>query len=170
MQSKINLEHKHRAKNFPGIRKTLTQLGAKKIVVKKQKDYFFNVPNNGRMKLRLENKTQWLIFYKRPDFTNKKGTEAKIELYKVKDKQLLSFLKKSLGVIGIVKKRREVWRLDNTVFHLDQVKGAGNIFEIELQKTSAITKKDRRIFDSYKAAVSKFLGSAIKGSNIDLVK
>ena len=69
----------------------------------------------------------------------------------------------------IVEKKREVWRKENTVFHLDTVKEVGGIFEIELQKESNITKTDRELFASYQNALKPYLSKVIKGSNIDLV-
>jgi adenylate cyclase class IV len=69
----------------------------------------------------------------------------------------------------MVVKTREVWRKENTVFHLDTVKGVGTIFEVELQKTGKVSEKDRRIFNSYQEKLLPFLGEGIKGSNVDLV-
>ncbi|MEZ4156952.1 MAG: class IV adenylate cyclase [Candidatus Paceibacterota bacterium] len=135
---KANLELKHRCFKFPEIRDALREIGATKVATKKQKDYFFNLPrdarkNSPRLKLRIENKQQELIYYERPNFNKAKGAVADIKLYPVKDEQLLPFLKMALGVRAIVEKKREVWKLENTVFHLDNVKGVGGIFEIELQ-------------------------------------
>lgn len=139
MIKKTNLEIKHFCLNFKDIRKALKELGAKKVSIIKQKDYFFNLPHKGgkvssRLKLRLEEKTQTLVYYERPDFQSNKSTTAKINLYSVKDNQLLPYLKEVLGAKAIVEKKREKWSKGNTVFNLDNVKGVGYIFEIELQK------------------------------------
>ena len=173
MQSKQNLELKHYCDDFKTLRKILKDLGAKKDVVKKQKDYFFDLPQEkkkqkARLKLRIENKKMFFIYYERPDFVAGKDTSADIALLKV-GKDTLSFLIKSLGVTAIVEKKREVWRIENTVFHLDTVKGVGNIFEIELQKEGKINKKDKDLFASYQKTFSPLIGKVIRGSNIDLV-
>jgi len=92
-----------------------------------------------------------------------------VKLYPVRDIQLLSFLQDTLGVIAIVEKKREIWEKANAVFHIDDVKDVGDIFEIELQKKNKITNKDRKLFKSYQEKLLPLLGNAIKGSNVDLV-
>lgn len=174
MQSKNNLELKYMCEDFSKIRTVLKSIGAQKEIVKKQKDYFFNLPaivekKSGRLKLRLENESQILVFYTRPDFSEKSKTVAEVSLYEVKDKDFLPFLIMSHGIKGIVEKKREVWRLDNTVFHLDTVKGVGSIFEVELQKHGKITDKDIKLFNEFKSLLMPHLGKIVKGSNIDLV-
>lgn len=168
-----NLELKHFCPDFKAVRKVLLGIGARKDVVKMQKDYFFKLPKsktgNPRIKLRIENKIQKLIYYDRPEFKNGEETPSKIQLYGVKDKKLLPFLKESLGVISIVEKKREIWRKDNTVFHLDDVKTVGKIFEIELQKNGKISKEDVEMFKNYQDILLPYLGDVIKNSNGDLV-
>lgn len=173
MQAKQNLELKHFCYDFKQVRRTLKNLGAKKDIVKNQKDYFFDLPQEkkkqkARLKLRIENKEMSLVYYERPDFVASKDTSADIALLQANEDVLL-FLKKSLGVTAVVDKKREVWRIANTVFHLDTVKNVGQIFEIELQKEGKITKSDRKLFSQYQKELDPFLGKVIKGSNIDLV-
>jgi adenylate cyclase, class 2 len=174
--NKINLELKHYCKDFNKVRLVLKEIGAKKDVAKNQKDYFFNLSNlneskSPRLKLRIESKKQLLVYYERPEFVKGKDTASDVKLYDVKDKQLLPFLIKSLGIKAIVDKKREVWRKTNTVFHIDNVKGVGGIFEIELQKKGIkITEADKKIFKSYQDKLLPLLGSVIKGSNVDLIK
>lgn len=43
--NKINLELKHHCDNFGKVRQVLREVGAKKEIVKNQKDYFFNLPS-----------------------------------------------------------------------------------------------------------------------------
>jgi adenylate cyclase class 2 len=168
-----NLELKHFCSDFAAIRKVLLEIGASKDVIKTQKDYFFELPKpktgNPRLKLRIENEIEKLIYYDRPEFKKGKDTASKIKLYEVKDKNLLPFLIESPGVKSIVEKKREIWRKDNTVFHLDNVKNIGKIFEIELQKNGKINKKDIRVFKNYQDMLLPYLGKTIKSSNADLV-
>ena len=173
MQVKQNLELKHFCDDFTQVRKILKNLGAKKDIVKNQKDYFFDLPQEkkkqkARLKLRIENKKMSLVYYERPDFVAGKDTSADIAMLQA-DKDMLLFLKKSLGVTAVVDKKREVWRIANTVFHLDTVKNVGQIFEIELQKGGGVTKGDRKLFSKYQRELDPFLGKVITGSNIDLV-
>ena len=175
MSAKENLELKKYCNNFEEIRKVLINLGAKKEIVKNQKDYFFDLPqkkqkNNGRLKLRIEdNQNKELIYYERPDFQEGLQAQSLVKLYTVHDNDILPFLLESLGEIGIVEKKREVWRLNNTVFHLDSVVDVGDIFEIELQKEGSINTVDQKLFAHYQALVDPFLGEIIAGSNIDLI-
>ncbi len=174
MANKLNLELKYHCKDFISIRKALKEIGAKKEVIKNQKDYFFHVPENKekispRLKLRIEGKKKILVYYERPNFISGKDTASIVKLYDVQDNQLLPFLEKALGVMAIVEKKRELWRKSNTIFNLDTVKSVGNIFEIELQKKDVLTEKDRVLFRSYQDKLLPFLGKIIKGSNVDLV-
>lgn len=174
MSTDQNLELKHRCSDFREVRKVLAKLGAIKDVTKKQKDYFFNLPaekkkQKGRMKLRVESDRMYVVYYERPGFVE--GKDA-ISDYSILDatKMTLDFLTTSLGVSAVVDKKREVWRLDNTVFHLDTVNNVGGIFEIELQKKGKLVKSDRAKFLDYKTALLPYLGKVIKGSNSDLVQ
>jgi len=173
MKSKINLELKYFCKDFKVIRKILKEIGARKIAIKKQRDYFFNLPQASkaepaRLKLRVENGTQTLIFYQRPNFSKTESTSSDIILYPVKDPDLFSLLQKILGVKVIVEKNRELWKKGNTVFHIDKVKGVGNIFEIEVWTSSKTMRKDPVNFASYKEKFLPYLHKIIHGSNEDL--
>lgn len=172
--NKTNIELKHYCSDFKPIRTILKEIGAVKEAVKNQKDYFFDLPKNAtkvspRLKLRIEGEKKKLIYYERPDFTKTKQAVADVRLYEVTDNQLLPFLEQSLGVTAIVQKKREIWRKENTVFHIDTVKDVGGIFEIELQKAGKITNKDMEVFASYQKKLVPYLGKVIKGSNVDLV-
>lgn len=174
MISRVNLELKYFCHDFRSIRKILEEMGAKKLGFKKQKDYFFFMPSireNVRMKFRNEGKNQEIVYYERPDFEANKNISADVLVYIVKDKRLFNFLKRALGVKGIVEKRRETWKKGNTIFNLDRVKNVGNIFEIELQKpkTQSTTKQDIKIFDLYKQKFLPYLGKIIKTSNLEVV-
>ncbi len=168
--NKTNLELKHYCSNFSKIRGVLKEIGAKKEISGNQIDYFFELPNGkARLKLRIEGKRQLLVYYERPDFSKAKAATSKVRLYEVKDRQLLPFLVCALGVKVIVRKRREVWRRSNTVFNIDNVKGVGGIFEIELQKMGKITASDQKQFMAYRAKLLPYLGGVAKSSNADLV-
>lgn len=174
MKPRINLELKHYCPDFRPIRILLKQLGVKQVITKKQKDFFFNLPPykgrvRPRMKLRVEGSRQELIYYVRTDFSKRSAARSKLLLYFVHDKKLPHLLKEALGVRAIVFKKRELWRLDDTVFHLDRVKDVGNIFEIELRKAGLVTVKDRRLFTHYQKLFAPHLGRVISGSNGDLL-
>jgi predicted adenylyl cyclase CyaB len=168
--NKTNIELKHFCSDFDKIREVLKEIGAKKETPIKQTDFFFELSRDGaRLKLRIEGKKQVLVYYERPDFSKAKGAVAKIKLYNVRDRELLPFLCSALGVKVVVNKKREIWRRANTVFHIDNVKNVGRIFEIELQKKGTITPTDRKQFKAYQDKFLPHLGKVIKGSNADLV-
>lgn len=175
MESKINLELKYFCKDFNPIRKALRSIGAKKENIKKQKDYFFNLPKEktfkipARLKLRVSDKKQHLVFYRRPAFSIADTTPADVIVLLVKDTKILYFLSKALGVKVIVEKQRELWRKGNTVFHLDKVKGVGNVFEIEVWTKPKTIKQDQHNFARYKKELLPYLNKIIPGSNEDLV-
>ena len=121
-----------------------------------------------RLKLRVSGREQLLVFYKRPSFSTANITPSDIVLLPVKDEKILYFLSKVLGVKVVVEKQRELWRKGNTVFHLDKVKGIGNIFETEVWVRSKTLKQDQANFDRYKKKLLPYLDKIIIGSNEDL--
>jgi predicted adenylyl cyclase CyaB len=172
MQNKLNLELKYFCKDFVGVRKTLKEIGAKKIIVKVQKDYFFNLPlkqTNPRLKLRTEGKNQTLVYYERPNFEENQANPAKVILLPVKDIKLMMFLSETLGIKTVVVKKRELWKKGKTIFNLDTVEGVGKIFEIEVTTNDKNKKADEKTFNKYKDQFKPHLTKIIKGSNLDLV-
>ncbi|MDD4990069.1 MAG: CYTH domain-containing protein [Candidatus Pacebacteria bacterium] len=125
--------------------------------------------NPAHLKLRIENSKQTLIYYQRANFSAITSTPSDIILLPVQDSKILSFLSKALGVRAVVEKTRELWKKENTVFHLDKVKNAGNIFEIEVWSSSKTATKDKIKFGEYKKKLLLLLDKIIKGSNEDLV-
>jgi len=175
MELKINLELKYFCRDFNSIRKVLRSIGAKKESIKKQKDYFFNLPKEktskipARLKLRVSNGEQCLIFYRRPAFSTANMTSSDVIVLRVKDKKILYFLSRALGVKVIIKKQRELWRKGNTVFYLDKINGIGNVFEMEVRTRSKTMKQDKGNFERYKEKLLPHLDKIITGSNEDLV-
>ena len=173
MNNKINLELKYFCSDFVPVRKILKEIGAKKVGIFNQKDYFFNLPKTNskikpRLKLRIQKDKQTLIYYKRADFSSDKATPSEISLFAVKGNPPLPFLQKILGVKAIVFKKRELWKKGYTVFNLDEVNSIGKIFEIELT-SHGNEKEEEKIFEAYRDDFLSLLQKIIKGSNLDLV-
>lgn len=125
----INIEIKARTSNADTIRKYLLDNGAKLRGVDEQTDTYFNVPD-GRMKLREGNVENNLIYYKRIETAGLK--QSNVELMPVAaGAALKSILIKALGTKAIVKKRREIYYINNVKFHLDVVDKLGSFVEIE---------------------------------------
>ncbi|MFC1629895.1 CYTH domain-containing protein [Patescibacteria group bacterium] len=172
---KINLELKHFCEDFIPIRGILKKEGAVNLGTVYQKDYFFNLPQSNhliepRLKLRVENGEQVLVFYRRGDFKQGSSNPANVHLYKVEDNELLKFLQEAFGVKVIVEKNRERWSKDNIIFNLDEVNKVGKIFEIEVGTTLENKERDEKKFTQYKDKFFKYLGDVVKGSNVDLLK
>lgn len=105
-----------------------------------QIDTYFKI-GSGRLKLREGNIENFLIFYERE---NKAGPKkSKIILFKSEPRSpLKEILKKALGILTIVDKKREIYFIDNVKFHLDRVKGLGSFIEIEaIDRNGSIGKK-----------------------------
>ena len=82
------------------------------------------------LKLREGNIENQLIYYEREDSSGPK--KSLVVLYKHNtDQSLKEMLTRSLGVLAIVNKHREIYFIDNVKFHLDKVRGLGNFVEIE---------------------------------------
>jgi predicted adenylyl cyclase CyaB len=125
----INVEIKARCTDPGFIRKYLLQQKADFKGLDEQTDTYFNVPS-GRLKLREGNIENNLIFYDRTNLAGPKSSYFK--LVKVEDAAgLKEALSQSCGIKMIVKKRREIYYIDNVKFHIDEVPGLGNFVEIE---------------------------------------
>ena len=95
----------------------------------KQTDTYFNVPF-GRLKLREGNIENNLIYYNRNNQADPKSSH--FYLVKIEDaKGLKEVLEKSCGIRKIVRKKREIFYIDNVKFHIDEVAGLGSFIEIE---------------------------------------
>ena len=96
-----------------------------------QEDTFFNCPH-GRLKLRKFSENQGeLIFYKRDNLPGPKLSEYQI-LPTNNPVLLWNILAASLGVIGVVRKKRTLFKIAQTRIHLDHVEGLGDFLELEV--------------------------------------
>ncbi len=94
-----------------------------------QTDTYFNV-RNGRLKLREGNIETNLIYYQRTDQEGPK--ESNFNLVAVSDANgLREVLTQSNGIKVIVRKKREIYYIENVKFHIDEVPGLGSFVEIE---------------------------------------
>ena len=127
--SHINIEIKAKTTEPDRIREILKTNNADFIGVDHQVDTYFKV-TSGRLKLREGNIENHLIYYERENLSGPK--KSTVTLYKNNpDSNLKEILIKSLGVLAVVDKRREICFIDNVKFHLDSVSGLGTFIEIE---------------------------------------
>ena len=125
-----NIEIKARCNNPSFVRQFLIDQQALFMGVDEQTDTYFNI-NNGRLKLRQGNIENSLIFYKRENIAGPKMSE--VNLFQVDhDSNLLKeILSNANGIKVVVKKKREIWFINNVKFHIDEVEGLGSFVEIE---------------------------------------
>ncbi|MHA1993251.1 MAG: class IV adenylate cyclase [Candidatus Hodarchaeales archaeon] len=127
----INIEFKARCDNPEKIRKILLLENPVFRGKDDQIDTYFNV-KTGRLKLREGNIENALIYYERPDVANTK--QSTVLLYHPESdntSSLKEILIKTLGVLTVVDKEREIYFIDNVKFHIDYVKNLGHFMEVE---------------------------------------
>jgi len=137
----MNIEIKARVKDVRVMQERIEEITGKRSTILRQEDTFFHVPN-GRLKLRMENDREGqLIYYYRPDMAGPK--ESDYEIVKVADAEgLQKVLSAALGVRGIVKKKRKLYKTGTTRIHLDHVAGLGYFLELEVVQTKRRVKQD----------------------------
>lgn len=125
----LNIEIKARTAEPDRIREILQSNNADFIGVDHQVDTYLKV-HSGRLKLREGNIENHLIYYERENIRGPK--KSIVLLYKNNpDSNLKEILIRSLGVLAVVDKRREIYFAENVKFHLDIVDGLGSFVEIE---------------------------------------
>jgi adenylate cyclase, class 2 len=137
----LNIEIKARVEDPKTIRDELHSLGADFIGTDHQVDTYFNV-NSGRLKLREGNIENHLIYYERDDVAEPK--QSVVTLFKnPANSNLKEMLIKTLGVLTVVDKKREIYFINNIKFHIDEVRGLGTFFEIEVIDKDGSVGKDK---------------------------
>jgi len=125
----LNIEIKARCAAPDRIRRLLLEHKADFKGTDYQTDTYFKVPH-GRLKLREGNIENSLIFYNRPNQPEPK--DAQVSLYHCQpDAALKTTLTSALGVLVEVKKKREIYVIENVKFHIDEVEDFGSFIEIE---------------------------------------
>lgn len=125
----VNIEIKARCGDPSFIREWLLGHGAHFEGVDQQTDTYFHV-RNGRLKLRQGQIENNLIWYRRPDKSGPKQSD--FELMQVNEADpLYAVLEQALGTWMKVRKKREIYFIDNVKFHIDEVDGLGSFIEIE---------------------------------------
>jgi len=126
-----NVEIKARVHDWQSVRAIAEQLSQSPGELLLQEDTFFPTPQ-GRLKLRVlaPGKGQ-LIYYKRPDTPGPKRSDYLVVPTSEPD-ALKAVLAASLGVRGVVRKRRWLYLVGYTRIHLDVVEGLGRFLELEV--------------------------------------
>lgn len=137
----LNIEIKARCDDLSTIRSILREQGAERVGEDRQIDTYFRVPE-GRFKLREGAIERALIHYHRSD--EEGPTPSDVTRYEPEVPEALKqVLTAALGVWVVVKKRREIYFIDNVKVHLDRVEGLGTFVEIEAIGTSDTADPER---------------------------
>ncbi len=126
----LNIEIKTRVKDAIRFRQVAEKLSSSQETLQ-QEDTFFASPH-GRLKLRsFPDGSGELIYYKRADKTGPK--QSKYWISKTQDAHCLRLmLNNALGIVGVVRKTRELFLVGQTRIHLDDVEGLGMFAELEV--------------------------------------
>jgi predicted adenylyl cyclase CyaB len=163
-----NLEIKAVIPSLARARSIATKLGARYIGELRQTDTYFKV-KEGRLKLReFVDGNAELIQYRRREVTRERL--SKFTIYSCHDPlRLKEVLEGSLGVLAVVKKRRELFLYESTRIHLDRVEGLGFFLELETPvRTSSehARKINRFLVNRFGIAPKDYL----KHSYLDLIR
>lgn len=125
-----NIEIKARLADLASARRVADRIATDRLGVQEQVDTYFHC-RQGRLKLReIEGLPAQLIGYARPDRLGPKASDY--VLAPVPDPETLKqALTATLGVRGVVRKRREIYLYHNVRIHLDEVAGRGAFLEFE---------------------------------------
>ncbi len=127
-----NVEIKTRAADLAAIEQRVAPLAQDSPIIFEQQDVFFHCLH-GRLKLRrFAGAGQGeLIAYDRPDTEGPK--ECRYTVHRTNDPDgLCDALVRTLGLRGIVRKRRMLYLIGQTRVHLDRVEGLGEFVELEV--------------------------------------
>jgi len=125
----VNIEIKARCPDPQAIRTILQARNAAFRGTDRQIDTYFKV-NRGRLKLREGQIENALVYYEREDQAGPKQSDVTL-FPSAPGSALKEILIRSLGILVIVEKQREIYFIDNVKFHIDTVEGLGSFVEIE---------------------------------------
>ncbi|MBX5439031.1 MAG: class IV adenylate cyclase [Thermoflavifilum sp.] len=165
----VNMEFKARVADLGPSRKWLRDQQARFVGMDEQVDVYFHVPK-GRLKLRMGQIERALIYYKRAEQDAIRRSD--VWLYPVQDAEALKqLLQASLGILGEVSKKREIYFIDATKFHLDEVKGLGYFIEVEVIDASPAAHVDRleALAAHYQQALHIRPDQLIRASYLDML-
>jgi len=127
----VNVEIKARVRDLSRLQHLVESLSDGPCTVLRQEDTVFNTPR-GRLKLRVISPRRGeLIYYEREDVTGPRRSTYVIT-HTDDPGSLKSALAAALGIRGVVRKERRLYRTGQTRIHLDEVEGLGSFIELEV--------------------------------------
>ncbi len=125
-----NVEVKARVADLAAARSVAERLGARHEWTDVQVDRYYRLDGSGRLKLRTCGRAPAeLIRYERPEETAVRTSAYEITATR-DDAQAVCLVPQD-APLAVVRKRRELWLLDNVRIHLDTVDGLGTFLELE---------------------------------------
>lgn len=162
-----NVEIKIRVDDLEGLRRRVEAMADSGPEVLDQRDTFFGC-RSGRLKLReFADGSAELIAYRRPDTAGPK--ESVYVVSPVADvPSMIGALASAGGVVGVVEKRRWLYRIGQTRVHLDQVMGLGSFLELEVVLRDDQTADDGAVIaDRLMAELGLDPDDLIEGAYVD---
>ena len=171
-----NVESKTRCRDLEAIARLVSSLGARYEGRLDQVDTYFRVPR-GRLKLRevshfapdgKVSASLELIRYERPDDSGARvSTYERTAIADVESSKLR--LAAAHGVRGCIRKQRNLWTLDSTRIHLDEVEGLGAFVELETVSPGEPGSAELLEHDRLWGALGLDPHATVDGSYIDLL-
>lgn len=162
-----NIEFKAELRDIALGRAQAQAIGARLISIVDQTDVYYRLPD-GRLKKRdvRGEPTEW-IFYHRPDRPAPRMSH--FTLYS-DDQARLKWGTSNLKEWVTVRKRREIYVIENVRIHLDEVDELGTFIEFEAMTSRrwSVKKCHEEIAD-LRQAFGPIMGEAISGSYSDLI-
>ncbi len=125
-----NIELKARLEDLPAARRVARTLATHAVEVQEQVDTYFRC-TQGRLKLRqISGQAAQLIWYQRPADPQPKPSDYYLVPVPQPD-TLVAALRSAMGIVNVVRKRREIYLWRNVRIHLDEVEGLGQFLEFE---------------------------------------
>ncbi len=163
-----NVEIKARVRDLEAMRRWVEDISAEGQIALDQEDTFFRCPN-GRLKLRVQTGSQdELIFYQRED--SREPSESSYNITPTEyPSSLRELLASALGIIGVVKKRRLIYLVDQVRIHLDIVEGLGEFVELEVVLgADQSVQEGKTIAERLMASLGISSDDLVEGAYLDL--
>ncbi len=165
-----NIEIKARVLDPDDFRRSAAMLSDTPTQVIPQDDIFYKIAR-GRLKLRiLAQDAAQLVYYTRRDDAGPKRSDYQI--LEVRDVEgMRSLLENALGVRGVVRKTRHLFKVGQTRIHLDDVAGLGTFAELEVVlREGQSDTEGQRIAESLMRKLGIAAEDLIEGAYIDLIE
>jgi predicted adenylyl cyclase CyaB len=164
-----NVEIKARVRDPEALRERIVAVCDSPPLVLDQEDTFFNC-SSGRLKLRCTGPLDGeLIHYDREDAPGPKVSRY-VRASTSEPSSMLHLLSRAHGVLGVVRKTREVYLAGRIRIHVDDVAGLGSFVELEvvLSETESVADGERAA-EQMMSALGIERSDLVEGAYIDLL-